>query len=307
MRPVEQRGTQRQRTLKAPVRCRGIGLHSGARVNVALHPAAIDAGICFRRSDTGAEIPADWRHLANGALCTTLAAQGSTVATVEHLMAAFAGLEIDNCIVELDGPEVPAMDGSAAPFVFLIDRAGIVTQDAPRRAVTVLKPVRVASGGKMASLEPAPEFSLSFAIDFASNAIRRQEITVAPDPESFRREICRARTFGFLEEVETMRAAGLARGGSLDNAVVISGDRVLNAEGLRYGDEFVRHKVLDAMGDLYLAGGPMIGRFHGKRSGHALNRLLLERLFADPEAWCYATLPAGTDEAWEELPRRALA
>src|ERR1700693_3825666 len=180
MTPVELRDTQRQRTLKAPARCRGIGLHSGTRVNVVLRPAAIDAGIRFRRTDTGAEIPADWRHLANGALCTTLAAHGSSVATVEHLMAAFAGLEIDNCIVELDGPEVPAMDGSAAPFVFLIDRAGIVAQNAPRRAVRVLKPVRVAGDGKMASLEPAPELRLSFALDFASTAIRRQQMPGVP-------------------------------------------------------------------------------------------------------------------------------
>ena len=299
--------TQRQQTLEAPIRCRGIGLHTGARVNVVLHPAAIDTGIRFRRSDTGVMITADWRQIVDGMLCTTLAAEGSSIATIEHLMAAFAGLGIDNCLVELDGPEVPAMDGSAAPFVFLIDGAGIVAQDAPRRAIKILKPVRVAEGGKMASLEPAPEFTVSFAIDFASRAIRRQQINVVPDPDSFRREICRARTFGFFEEVETMRAAGLARGGSLDNAVVISGDRILNAEGLRYSDEFVRHKVLDAMGDLYLAGGPMIGRFHGQRSGHGLNRQLLVRLFADPDAWCYTTLPAAADAAWEEAPRRALA
>jgi UDP-3-O-[3-hydroxymyristoyl] N-acetylglucosamine deacetylase len=220
-------------------------------------------------------------------------------------MAAFAGLEVDNAIVELDGPEVPAMDGSAAPFVFLLERAGLVEQDAPRRAIEVLKPVRVIDAGKSAALLPADAFALSFAIDFAGTALLRQKLAVTPDPESFKTEICRARTFGFLEEVESMRAAGLARGGSLDNAVVISGERVLNAEGLRYGDEFVRHKMLDAIGDLYLAGGPIIGRFEGRRSGHALNRRLLERLFADPTAWRYATVDAPT-ESWEE-PARATA
>jgi UDP-3-O-[3-hydroxymyristoyl] N-acetylglucosamine deacetylase len=165
--------------------------------------------------------------------------------------------------------------------------------------------VRVAEPGKSAALEPADTFALSFDIDFAASAMMRQKITIVPDPDGFKRDICRARTFGFLEEVEGMRAAGLARGGSLENAVVISGDRVLNAEGLRYGDEFVRHKVLDAMGDLYLAGGPIVGRFEGCRSGHALNRALLEKLFADPSAWCYTLLPARAEE-WEE-PRRASA
>ena len=294
----------RQKTLKSAIRCRGVGLHSGVTVNLVLRPAELDSGIRFRRSDLGLEIPARYDCLADATLCTTLAAAGATAQTVEHLLAAFAGLEVDNALVEIDGPEVPAMDGSAAPFVFLIERAGLIEQDAPRRAIKILKPVRVKGQGKTASLEPGDGFSLSLSIDFVSGAIRRQQITVSPDPEGFKRDICRARTFGFLEEVESMRAAGLARGGSLANAVVISGDRVLNAEGLRYGDEFVRHKVLDAMGDLYLAGGPIIGHFRGQRSGHALNRLLLERLFADPTAWCHATLPVA--EAWEE-PRRARA
>jgi len=305
MMPMDARGTARQKTIKAPIRCRGIGLHSGVKVSMTLRPASIDAGIVFRRSDCGAVIAASWRNLADSTLCTTLARDGASVATVEHLMAAFAGLEVDNAIVELDGPEVPAMDGSAAPFVFLIERTGLVEQDAPRRAIQVLRPVRVTGDGKSAALLPDDGFAVSFAIDFAGTALLRQKITVAPDPESFKTDICRARTFGFLEEVESMRAAGLARGGSLDNAVVISGERVLNAEGLRYGDEFVRHKVLDAIGDLYLAGGPIIGRFEGRRSGHGLNRCLLERLFADPTAWRYATIEA-PGEAWEE-PARATA
>src|SRR5579885_650992 len=234
---MDQRGTARQKTIKAPIRCRGIGLHSGAKICMTLHPAPIDAGIAFRRGDIDVVIPASWRHLVDSSLCSTLALGDARVATIEHLMAAFAGLEIDNALVELDGPEVPAMDGSAAPFVFLLERTGLVVQDAPRRAIEVLKPVRVADDGKSAALVPDDAFALSFAIEFAGTAMLRQRIDVVPDPERFKREIARARTFGFLEEVESMRAAGLARGGSLDNAVVISGNRVLNAEGLRYGDE----------------------------------------------------------------------
>jgi UDP-3-O-[3-hydroxymyristoyl] N-acetylglucosamine deacetylase len=231
------------------------------------------------------------------------------IATIEHLMAALAGLEIDNAIVELDGPEVPVMDGSAAPFVFLIECAGIVEQVAPRRGIKVLKPVRVGVNGVAASLVPGEGFRLSFAIDFASGAIRQQELSYDLDVENFKHEISRARTFGFLDEVERMRRAGLARGGSLENAVVISGDRILNKEGLRYDDEFVRHKMLDALGDLYLAGGAILGHFHGIRSGHALNHQLIEALFADPSAWRPVTLPASdlADGAWDEEPQRARA
>ncbi len=224
-------------------------------------------------------------------------------------MAAFAGLEIDNAIVDLDGPEVPVMDGSAAPFVFLIECAGIAEQIAPRRGIKVLKPVRVGVNGNSASVVPADSFRLSFAIDFASGAIRQQELSYDLDVENFKHEISRARTFGFLDEVERMRQAGLARGGSLENAVVISGDRVLNKEGLRYDDEFVRHKVLDALGDLYLAGGTIQGHFHGVRSGHALNHQLIAALFADPSAWRPVTI-AATDFAkgdWDEEPQRARA
>jgi UDP-3-O-[3-hydroxymyristoyl] N-acetylglucosamine deacetylase len=306
MTPMDQARTVRQKTLKGPVRCRGIGLHSGAAVSMALHPAGIDFGIRFRRTDAVAEIAASWRNLVPSPLCSTLASARSSVATVEHLMAAFAGLGLDNVLVDLDGPEVPAMDGSAAPFVYLIERTGIVEQDAPRRAVKVLKPVRVEAGDAYAMLEPADSFSVSFAIEFSASAISRQTIAASVDPASFKRDICRARTFGLLDEVAQLRAAGLALGGSLDNAVVVSGDRVLNEGGLRYGDEFVRHKVLDAIGDLYLAGGPVIGRFHGHRSGHALNRELLQRLFADAKAWRYVTL-ADTAPAPREVPQLATA
>ena len=296
----------RQKTLKKSIHCRGIGLHSGARINLALHPAAPGTGILFRRRDEGGtEIAASWRNIVDSTLCTTLGdGNGVTIATVEHLMSALAGLEVDNAIVELDGPEVPVMDGSAAPFVFLIECAGLVEQHAPRRAIKVLKPVHVGGNGKSAALVPDDQFRVSFAIDFASDAIKRQELSFTLDAGDFKHEISRARTFGFLDEVDRMQAAGLARGGSLENAIVISGDRVLNKEGLRYGDEFVRHKVLDALGDLYLAGGPILGHFHGVRSGHALNRELIAALFADATAWCATAVPV---EAWDEEPQRARA
>jgi UDP-3-O-[3-hydroxymyristoyl] N-acetylglucosamine deacetylase len=294
-------GVLPQKTIKAAMPCRGIGVHSGARVAMVLHPAATDSGIVFRRSDRGgACVAANWRNVQESPLCTTLTNhEGVSVATVEHLLAALAGAEIDNAIVELDGPEVPVMDGSAEPFLFLIERAGIVEQDAPRRAIKVLKPVRVADEECAAVLEPDVGFSVSFEIDFSSQLVRRQDITLSIDAETFKADLARARTFGFLEEVERMRAAGLARGGSLDNAVVVSDGKVLNSGGLRYADEFVRHKVLDAVGDLYLAGGPIVGHFRGVRSGHAMNRRLLETLFADRNAWCRTTLGAA------ELPEAA--
>ena len=308
---MDEMGIAQQKTLKAAIHCRGVALHSGARVGMTLRPAAPDTGIVFRRGDcAGAEVKAHWLNSQEAPLCTKLDnGEGLSVATIEHLMAALAGLEIDNAVIELDGPEVPVMDGSAAPFVFLIECAGIVEQDAQRRAIKVLKSVTVSDDGKSASLSPDDGFSMSFAIDFASDAINRQDITIAIDPDSFKADISRARTFGFLHEVDQMRAAGFARGGSLDNAVVINGDHVLNREGLRYVDEFVRHKVLDALGDLYLAGAPIIGHFRGVRSGHALNRRLLEALFADPAAWCFTTLArrAPAVAAWEETPLRARA
>jgi UDP-3-O-[3-hydroxymyristoyl] N-acetylglucosamine deacetylase len=309
---VEFRGSAaHQKTLKAAIQCRGVGLHTGARVNMVLHPAAPGTGIVFRRRDLGGiEIAAHWRNIVTSTLCTTLGNDaGVKIATIEHLMAALAGLEIDNAIVELDGPEVPVMDGSAAPFVFLIECAGIAEQVAPRRGIKVLKPVRVGTNGNSASLIPADSFRLSFAIDFASGAIRQQELSYELDAENFKHEISRARTFGFLDEVERMRQAGLARGGSLENAVVISGDRVLNKEGLRYDDEFVRHKVLDALGDLYLAGGTILGHFHGVRSGHALNHQLVDALFADASAWRPVTIaaPDFAKQAWDEEPQRARA
>src|SRR5260221_3404092 len=283
-----------QRTIKNPIHCRGVGLHSGVKAAMTLHPAAPGSGIVFRRTDAGgagAEIAATWQNVVESALCTTLSnGDAITIGTVEHLMAAVAGDEIDNVLVELDGPEVPIMDGSAAPFVFLIECAGVVEQDAPRQAIRILKTVTAGDKEKSACLMPDDGFSMSFEIDFASRAVSQQDLSIVFDSETFKSEISRARTFGFLHEVDRMRAAGLARGGSLDNAVVVSGDTILNEGGLRYADEFVRHKLLDSLGDLYLAGAPIIGHFRGLRSGHLLNRKLLEPLFATPDAWCKTTL-----------------
>src|SRR6202045_263973 len=276
--------TASQQTLKTAIGCRGIGLHSGERVAMTLHPAAPDTGIVFRRAGSAVEIRANWANTIESPLSTVLSnGGGNTVGTVEHLMAALAGAAVDNAIIELDGREVPIMDGSSAPFLFLIECAGIAEQDAARRAIKVLKEVSVTEDSATATLLPDHGFSMSFEIDFDNPLIRRQDICLMFDADTFKTELSRARTFGLLDEVLRLRAAGLALGGSLDNAVVVSGDRVLNAGGLRYADEFVRHKLLDAFGDLYLAGGPMIGHFHGTRSGHSLTRQLLCALFADPD------------------------
>lgn len=278
---------------------------------MTLRPAGPDSGIVFRRSDAGAEIRADWRNSVESALATVLRnPDGIQVATVEHLMAALAGNGIDNAIVELDGPEIPIMDGSAAPFVRLIDEAGIAVQNAPRHAIRILKPIEVAEEAASAALLPASGFSMSFEIDFDNPLIRHQHLSLSIDREVFNSELAPARTFGLLDDWPRLKAAGLARGGSLDNAIVISGDRVLNAGGLRFADEFVRHKLVDAIGDLYLAGAAILGHFRGVRSGHALTRRLLASVFADPAAWCLATLPETADRgtpAWAAAGRAVAA
>jgi UDP-3-O-[3-hydroxymyristoyl] N-acetylglucosamine deacetylase len=285
-----------QQTLKKPVRCTGVGLHSGNPVSMTISPADANSGIVFIRTDrqgAASVVPATWDRVVDTRLCTVLGNdQGTTVGTVEHLMAALAGCRIDNAIVALDGPEVPIMDGSSAPFVALFERVGMAVQAAPRRAIRILKPVTIEEGLKSASFLPDDLSSYSFDIAFDSAAIARQSREFLLDGNAFRDELSAARTFGFLHEVEALRKVGLARGGSLDNAIVISGDTVMNEGGLRYTDEFVRHKLLDAVGDLYLAGGPFIGRFHGSRAGHALNNKLLRALFADADAWCYDTIAA---------------
>jgi UDP-3-O-[3-hydroxymyristoyl] N-acetylglucosamine deacetylase len=303
----------RQRTLKTSIGCTGVGLHSGAKVTMVLHPAEANTGIRFRRVDIaggGAIVPATWNAVNDTRLNSCLANDaGTVIGTVEHLLAALAGMQIDNCLIEINAPEVPVMDGSAAPFLFLIECAGVVELAAPRRAIRVLKRVSVKDGERMATLTPSAGFSVRFEIDFQSSAISRQEFFVNVSRGTFKSEISRARTFGFEQEVAALRAHGLARGGSLDNAVVIdsTGSRVLNDDGLRYVDEFVRHKVLDAVGDLYLAGAPILGHFHGVRSGHALNNRLLRELFADKSAWCYTTVAPGSAAALAEPPLRLAA
>lgn len=285
-----------QTTLKGPVGCSGMGLHCGKTVSMTLSPAAPNTGIVFQRLDMGgAIVPATWRHVVDTRLCSMVGADnGARVGTVEHLMAAFAGCGIDNARIAIDGPEVPAMDGSAAPFVTMIERAGLTRQGARRRVIEVLKPVTVADKSAHASLAPADSFKVSFEIDFDNPTIQRQSATVTLMNGTFKSKISRARTFGFESEVEALRKAGLALGGSLENAIVIGRDGILNEEGLRYDDEFVRHKILDCIGDLYLAGAPIVGHFRGYRSGHAMNLRLLEALFADPTAWRYANAAART-------------
>ena len=294
----ETASSARQKTLKSSIHCSGIGLHSGNKISMVLHPADIDTGVLFRRTDVrgkNAEVVAHFANVSDTRLCTSLSNEaGIGVATVEHLMAALAGCEIDNVEIELSGPEVPIMDGSAEPFVFLIECAGILEQDAPRRAVRILKPIIVHAGEAIAELVPADDFSIKLAIDFDNPTIGEQTIETGIAPGVFKSEISRARTFGFLEDVEALRKAGLTLGGSLENAVVVSGDRILNDGGLRYQDEFVRHKALDCVGDLYLAGGPILGRYLGHRVGHSVNNRLLRAVFADADAWCY--VPADGNE-----------
>lgn len=297
-----------QRTLKSSIGCSGIGLHSGVRVAMKLHPAPINTGIVFKRIDLvggGAEIPARWDHIADSRMCTVLAAKnGISVATVEHLMAAFYGMGIDNALVELNGPEVPAMDGSAAPFIFLIECAGTVDQSASRKALRVLKPITYRNGAKEVGLRPADSgLQVDFEIDFSARAVGHQVCSFEIGREVFKAEISKARTFGFLSDVTALREAGLARGGSLENAIVVDGERVLNEDGLRHTDEFVRHKALDAVGDLYLTGYRIIGAFHGVCSSHADTANLLRLLYADESNWEVIDAPESEAlspiEAWQ--------
>ena len=279
---------QPQHTLASCVGCSGTGLHSGVTVTMTLNPAPANSGIRLKRTDLPGtpEIAATWRNACETPLCTTLVDGQARVATVEHLMAALASMGVDNVLVEVDGPEVPIMDGSAAPFVFLVECAGLEPQETPRRAIRIEKPIRVPDDGRSAALEPARQgLTLDVEIDFDSAVIGQQHRRDYLDRATFKRDLARARTFGFLSDVDKLRAAGLALGGSLDNAVVIDQGRILNEGGLRYPDEFVRHKILDSIGDLYLAGVPIIGRFVGRRTGHALNLRLLAAVFADTSAW----------------------
>jgi UDP-3-O-[3-hydroxymyristoyl] N-acetylglucosamine deacetylase len=307
-----------QKTLKNAISCSGIGLHTGARVSITLNPAEPNTGIQFKRTDiTGGQavILADWRQVVDSRLCSAITNDdGVTVRTIEHLMAAFAGIGIDNAQVEINGPEVPIMDGSAAPFVFLVECAGVVAQGTPRRILKVLKPITVGDGVSSAALGPCGGFAIDFDIEFSSPAVARQEFRHDFTEAAFKNDIARARTFGFEHEVAALRAEGMLLGGSLDNAIVVSGAKVLNDSGLRYGDEFVRHKVLDSIGDLFLAGMPIHGRFQGLRSGHAMNHKLLAALFADTNAWTIVpdrgssqTMPVGDAVAGPAEPQRVAA
>ena len=279
----------RQRTLKNVIRATGVGLHSGEKVYLTLRPAPVDAGIVFRRVDLDpvAEIPARADLVTETMLCTGLSRGGGKVMTVEHLMSALAGLGIDNAYVDLSAPEVPIMDGSAGPFVFLLQSAGIAEQQAPKRFIRIRRPVEVRDGDKVARFEPHEGFRIGFTVEFAHPAIpaslSRAEVDFSTT--SYVKEVSRARTFGFMHDLEFMRERNLGLGGSMDNAIVLDEFRVLNDDGLRYADEFVRHKILDAVGDLYLAGHPIIGAYEGYKSGHALNNKLVRALLAERSAW----------------------
>jgi UDP-3-O-[3-hydroxymyristoyl] N-acetylglucosamine deacetylase len=280
-----------QHTLRAAISCVGTGVHSGARVAVTLRPAESDSGIVFHRTDRGATIPARFDHVVDTRLATTLAHRkdpACRIGTVEHLMAALAGAGIDNLHVEVDGPELPIFDGSASSWLFLIDCAGAVAQDAPRRILRVVEPIRIVDGAAWAELAPPGAhdgLDLGVTIDFSAAAIGRQSLALRLTAASFRHELARARTFALAEDVDALRAAGFAQGGGLHNAVVVDGAKVLNPGGLRMPDEFARHKLLDAVGDLALAGRPLCARYRSHRGGHALNNRLLCELFANPSAW----------------------
>ena len=279
----------RQRTLKNTIRATGVGLHSGEKVFLTLKPAPADTGIVFRRVDLDPvfEIEGRAEYVGETMLSTTLVKDGVRVATVEHLMSAMAGLGLDNCYVELSAAEVPIMDGSAGPFVFLLQSAGIVEQEAAKRFTRIKREVTVEEEGKKATFVPFEGFKVSFTIDFDHPVFvgRTQDATVDFSSTSFVKEVSRARTFGFMRDIEQLRSMNLALGGSVDNAIVVDDYRILNEDGLRYEDEFVRHKMLDAIGDLYLMGSSLIGEFRGHKSGHDLNNKLLRKLIAEEDAW----------------------
>jgi len=302
----------RQRTIRTISRATGVGLHSGLKVNLVLRPAPVDTGVVFRRTDLDpqVEIRADARAVGDTRLASCLSSGGATISTVEHLMSALAGLGVDNVFVDVDASELPIMDGSASTFVYLIQQAGIVEQAATKKFVRVLKPVEVRDGDKWAKLEPYEGYSLEFSIEFRHPAIERTGTRVKIDfaHQSYVNDVARARTFGFMHEVEYLRQNGLAQGGSLDNAIVMDEYRVLNSDGLRYADEFVKHKVLDAIGDLYILGHPLLAAFSAHKSGHALNNQLLCELLSHQDAWEWAAFdqasvaPAAVSHQFMPLP-----
>ena len=291
----------KQRTLKTQVSATGVGLHNGDKVTLTLKPAAIDAGIVFKRADLPGTptIQATPEAVRDTRMCSALEHNGARIATVEHLMSALAGLGVDNIIVEVTASEIPIMDGSSGPFIYLLQQAGITEQDASKKFIKIKKLIEVIDGDKWVKLEPYHGFKMDFTIDFAHPVFEQSGSNVKIDfkDNSYIKEISRARTFGFMHEVEYLRANGLARGGSLDNAIVLDEYRILNTDGLRYEDEFAKHKVLDAIGDLYMLGHPLLGAFTAYKSGHALNNALLRALLADASAWEFATF-----EHIEEAP-----
>jgi len=283
------RHDHRERTLIAPAICAGVGVHTGQRVRLAIRPASTGTGIVFVRTDVtdrDNRIVVSGDAVVDARLNTMIENEaGVRLSTIEHLMAAFCALGISNVVVEVDGPELPILDGSALPFVQLLDRAGFRRQEAPVRYIEILEPIHVTDGDKHAALYPCDRYEMRFEIDFDNAVVGNQVIDFAVDEQTFRDEIMSARTFGFAHEVEALRQAGLARGGSLENAVVIDGDEILNPGGLRMEREFVRHKALDAIGDLYVMGAPLLGRYEGYKAGHAVNNLLVRALLAAPHAW----------------------
>jgi UDP-3-O-[3-hydroxymyristoyl] N-acetylglucosamine deacetylase len=293
-----------QTTLRRQTALSGVGVHSGEMVHMTLLPAEAGCGVSFTRTDLedGRSIPADHRFVCTTDHSTSIAMNGASIATIEHLMAALSALEVDNAVIEVDGPELPVMDGSSAAFIDAVDQAGIVTLPAPRRYIKVLKPVRAEVGRSVGELRPYDGTRIEIEIDFEHGAIGRQVFAADIDPAVFRRELGRARTFGFLADVEKMWANGLALGASLENSIVIGPEKVINPDGLRFADEFVRHKALDALGDLALAGAPILGRYRSYRGGHKLNKRVLEELFADPDAWTFVESPVRAEAGYGELP-----
>lgn len=291
----------RQRTLNNVIRATGVGLHTGEKVYLTLHPAPVNSGIIFRRTDLDpvVEILAKAENVGETTLSTTLMNGDVRVSTVEHLLSAMAGLGIDNAIIDVTAPEVPIMDGSAGPFVFLLQSAGIKEQEAPKQFIRIKRPVTVTDGDKVASFKPFDGFKVSFSIDFDHPAFHNRTLKAEVDfsSTSFVKEVSRARTFGFMHEIEYLRSQGLARGGSMDNAIVVDEYQVLNEDGLRYEDEFVKHKILDAIGDLYLLGNSLIGEFVGHKSGHGLNNASLRELISQKDAWEVVTFENDEDEA----------
>lgn len=283
------RNDHRQKTTVAPAIIAGVGVHTGDRVRLAVRPAPAGTGIVFVRTDIkdrDNRIPVSGEAVVDARLNTMIEnAAGVRLSTIEHLMAAFSALGVSNAVVEVDGPELPILDGSALPFVRLLDRAGFRRQSSPVRYIEILEPIRVSEGDKSAALLPCDRYEMRFEIEFDTPVIGNQVVDFVVDEETFRNEIMAARTFGFAHEVEALRKAGLARGGSLENAVVIDGDQILNPGGLRMEREFVKHKALDAIGDLYVLGAPLLGRYEGVKAGHAINNLLVRELLARPQAW----------------------